>query len=547
MSRPSEEAEEFTQSLTESVGFSGEFSSRAFMNWHEVLEMLNSGIDFGSHTLNHVVLTQMEPARALTEIRDSRRELQEHLGCEVSAFSYPWGIASALTRQAVVESGYSCAVGTRPGGLAKTTDDRWLLPRIAISNSVVADNGQFSPDKALVSCVKSVLVANSKRLVQRTSKQEKENQRIKVAFVIDQISEWEGGTERQLKGLIELLDRRYFDPELFFIFRSPELPTETLPCAARWICPDADLRGSFYTRLFRLARALRKFGPDIVQTFFIEGIFAGTIAGRLAGVPAVVVSRRNSGHWTKVRHRIAFRAITALASNWQSNSRAGWDHLNTVQKVPSRRIELLPNAVDLSRFTPPSETERCAARRRLGINGQARVFVSVAALTAVKDFHTLLSAASRIKTEMPTAQIIIVGDGPLREDLENYSEQLDLRGMIRFVGRQSDVRPYLAAADFAVLTSKSEGSSNSVLEYMAMGLPSVLSDIPPNRELASGLLFEPGNDADLADKLLSITKDAPLCSRLKREYLAVANQYSVERFTLRAQSYYSRLAAGFVY
>ena len=75
-----------------------------------------------------------------------------------------------------------------------------------------------------------------------------------------------------------------------------------------------------------------------------------------------------------------------------------------------------------------------------------------------------------------------------------------------------------------------------------MGLPSIVSDITPNRELVNGLFFAPGNAADLAEKLLLISKDATLRSNLRNEYLAAAAQYSLQKYTLRAQSYYSKLA-----
>lgn len=541
MTRPTEEAEEFTHALMEGAGSSSSVQGRAFLNWQEVREMRDSGVTFGSHTLNHVLLTQLEPSRAAAEIRDSRRELREHLDQDVPAFSYPWGAASPIARQAVIESGYRFAVATAPGGLASERDDQWFLPRIAMSDPVIKNGNGFEPEVALVSCLKSVVLARSKRLMRPAIRKEKE--RIKIAFVLDQISEWEGGTERQLRTLIQLLDRRYFEPELFFIFQDPNLPNETLPCAARWICPDTTRQGTFYGRLFRLARELRKFRPDVVQTFFIEGIIAGTVASRLAGVPAVVVSRRNAGHWTKRKHRVALRGIACLAHKWQSNSRAGWEHLSRIEKVRPSLIELLPNGIDLKEFTPPTEKEKRAAREYLHIDAEGPVFVSVAALVPVKDFGTLIDAMKRIEAELPAAQLLIVGDGPLRKELEQHSERLGLGHTIRFVGRQPEVRRYLAAADVGILTSKSEGSSNSVLEYMAMELPSVVSDIAPNRELVSGLFFEPGNASDLAAKLLAITRDQDLRSRLKREYSAAASQYSLERFALRAQSYYAKLAA----
>ena len=93
MTRPSQEAEEFVQCLCESVGLSEASTDRAFLDWNEVRAMHNSGISFGSHTLNHSLLTVIPPGQLLPEICDSKRELQERLGTDISSFSYPWGAA----------------------------------------------------------------------------------------------------------------------------------------------------------------------------------------------------------------------------------------------------------------------------------------------------------------------------------------------------------------------------------------------------------------------------------------------------------------------
>jgi glycosyltransferase involved in cell wall biosynthesis len=120
---------------------------------------------------------------------------------------------------------------------------------------------------------------------------------------------------------------------------------------------------------------------------------------------------------------------------------------------------------------------------------------------------------------------------------------LGLTANARLAGAQSDVRPYLAAADIGLLTSRSEGSSNSLLEYMAMGLPSVVSDLPANRDLVSGVFFEPGNARDLAEKILGLWRDPDMRARMQAEYRSRAMEYGVEPFVRRAQSYYVMLAA----
>jgi L-malate glycosyltransferase len=537
LTRPSQEAEEFVDRLVEAAGLPAAHGGRAFLDWDEVRKMQGMGISFGSHTVNHRLLTQMEPASAATEIRQSREELTAHLKEAVPGFAYPWGAACGFTRNEVRQAGYDFALTTRPG-LVKEDMDAWMLPRIAISNSTLQCGSQtFAPGKTQLWCAKNALQPVA-------PKSAKNGKRIKIAFVIDTITEWEGGTERQLHALIHMLDRTRFQPELCFLLPTGELPPETLPCRTQWICRDkTDQRSSIVVRLFRLTRMLRQMRPQIVQTFFNEGIFLGILAARLSGVPRVVGSARNAGHWKKARHRIAFRSVAGLAHHWQCNSRALWEYVKRTEGVVPERIEILPNAIDLSRFVPATPEERLAMRKKLGLSEHGPVFVSVAALTPVKEHSILLAAAKLIEAQFPLAQYLLVGEGPLETELQQQAERLGLTRAIRFLGRQADVRPYLAAADFGVLTSRSEGSSNSILEYMAMGLPSIVSDIAANRELVSGLLFAPGDVAGLAQGLLRLTRDTAFCAELREEYSRTASEFSMEKFVLRTQDFYSRLAA----
>src|SRR5262249_7609443 len=95
----------------------------------------------------------------------------------------------------------------------------------------------------------------------------------------------------------------------------------------------------------------------------------------------------------------------------------------------------------------------------------------------------------------------LVGDGPQRQDLENFANQLHLSEIVKLIKRQSDVRPFLATADIKMLTSQNKKSSNSVLEYISINLPSIVSNIPANRKLLNEVLFQPGNPTNLTEKL----------------------------------------------
>jgi glycosyltransferase involved in cell wall biosynthesis len=288
---------------------------------------------------------------------------------------------------------------------------------------------------------------------------------------------------------------------------------------------------------------IREERPDIVQTFFTEGLLAGTPAARLAGVRQVVGSVRNAGYWKKSRHRLLMSVVKHFAHRWQTNSRALWEHQTQVEGVAPARVEILPNGADLGRLQRPTPEEISRVRHELGLHEDGPICVSVANLTTIKDFPTLIQAGEVLRKTIPRIQFVIVGDGPMRGQLEEQAMQAGLNQTVKFAGRQSEVRPYLAAADFGILTSRSEGSSNSVLEYMAMGLPAVVSDIAPNRELVDGVFFKPGAARELADQIERLWHDAPERSAMSARNQTAAAQFALERFAMRAQSYYTRLAS----
>jgi glycosyltransferase involved in cell wall biosynthesis len=502
--------------------------------------MQAADISFGSHTLNHTLLANAPPKVGESEIRDSRAELEGQINERVIGFAYPWGAVGPGSIGQLRECGYKFAVTTKPG-VVKSGSHPHLLPRLAVSDSVLASGARnLDRGKTRLYFTKQVLAGSSKRFARKANKNG--NKRIKILFVLDVITEWEGGTERQLRLLIRSLDPKYFEPKLCFLFGAPELPDESLPCPLRVVSRTSG-RISAFRRLLKLTRLLKQERPDIVQCFFVEGLVAGILAARLAGVPQVIGSVRNTGYWRKLSHCLMIRAITPMANCWQTNSRALWNFQNTVEAVPGTKIEILPNGIDTSKFTPLTPEQRQQARLGLGLSESGPICVSVANLAAVKDLETLIRSAVHLREKLPSIQFLLVGDGPQRKDLENLAIRLGLSEIVRFVGRQSDVHPFLAAADIGVLTSRSEGSSNSVLEYMAMGLPSIVSDIPANRELLNKVLFQPGNPAELAEKIYRLWQDLSLRACLSKEYREIAAEYSIEKFTVRAQSYYSRMAS----
>jgi len=197
-----------------------------------------------------------------------------------------------------------------------------------------------------------------------------------------------------------------------------------------------------------------------------------------------------------------------------------------IRFAPEQKVLTIYNGIASSDFGdyPPE-----VSREPLGIALEDHVVGTVARLIPGKGIHTLLEATSLIAKIMPRFHLVIVGDGPERSKLEQYSRGLGLEGKVKFLGWRTDVPALMGGWDCFVLPSLSEGFNLSVLEAMASRLPVVVSDLPALREAVvpgrGGLLVLPGNAPELAAALLQILK-SPERARAMGEY----NRQRVETY-----------------
>ena len=162
------------------------------------------------------------------------------------------------------------------------------------------------------------------------------------------------------------------------------------------------------------------------------------------------------------------------------------------------RVRHIPNAVDTERYQPgPRNSD---LRRQLGVDGK-RVGVFVGRLTREKALGFFLEGWARVFRSTGVAALLVVGDGELLDSLKQGARALGIGDQVLFLGSSPDVRPYLQAADFAVLPSSSEGLSNALLEAMAAGVPVVGSRISGTEDFVvpgeNGWLFDSQDPGDL--------------------------------------------------
>jgi glycosyltransferase involved in cell wall biosynthesis len=216
-------------------------------------------------------------------------------------------------------------------------------------------------------------------------------------------------------------------------------------------------------------------------------------------------------------YRFAEDRLTRFAEVAVANSQSG-AHFLASRGIAAEKTRVIYNGVNSERVTT-NEAELAALRASLGIPAAAPVVGIVASLTAPKDYPTFLRSARIVLDSLPSARFLIVGDGPLRRELEATAAQLGLADSVLFAGHQMRVAPFIGSFDVAVLSSCDyEGCSNYLLEAMGLGRPVVATDIGGNRELVhhgeTGLLVPPRDPAALAAAVLTLLDDRAMVSRL---------------------------------
>jgi glycosyltransferase involved in cell wall biosynthesis len=178
-------------------------------------------------------------------------------------------------------------------------------------------------------------------------------------------------------------------------------------------------------------------------------------------------------------------------------------------RFAGERLQVIHNGIDPGRL--PTPDERAAARRHLGLDGSRFVAMTVARLDPVKDLVGMLDAFARVRVHVPDAKLVVVGDGPERQRIEQRAAKADLKGSIVMTGYRADVRALLPAADLYASSSISEGVSITILEAMAAGLPVVATAVGGTPEVlrngAGGTLVPARAPEKLAAAILALAKD----------------------------------------
>jgi glycosyltransferase involved in cell wall biosynthesis len=337
---------------------------------------------------------------------------------------------------------------------------------------------------------------------------------IRVAHVIQNLNY--GGMERVLHNLARQLPPRGFEVHIVVLEYLGRF-SEGLEGAATLHEVPRMSRLSLI-RPGKLIDVLRRIGPDLVHSH--TGVwFKAARAARAAGVPIVL----HTEHGRPDPVPLADRWIDNLASRWTNATIAVSEPLAEVlrRQVVSNpgSVRVITNGVDTDRLRPPED--QTVLRASLGLPPSVPIIGSVGRLEPVKNYRLALHALALLGVGAGAPPVLVLaGDGSERPALEALSRELGLEGRVRLLGWRDDADRLYGAFDLFTLTSRSEGTSISLLESMSTGVCPVVTDVGGNasvlgRELAS--LLVPSDDARaLADAWRSLLNDPPRREALGR-------------------------------
>ena len=368
--------------------------------------------------------------------------------------------------------------------------------------------------------------------------------KIKIAYLIDTITCDTAGTEKQLLGIIERLDRKCFEPSLICLWKSPWMECNKLPCKVFTLGYKGFIKSNFPKIMKRFITTLHKEQFDIVQTFFEDSIFVGLLGKILSRKKSILLSSRrdiglgNSRPWYHALYRtilpVANRGFNGLIVNGENVK----EFVMGKEKVSDEKIKVIHNGVNipLSLEPEPALFKEVQSDFWIGI---------VANLSPVKRIDVLLHALSELKGV--DFHAVIIGDGSEKESLLRLSEDLGLVSRVHFIGAVKNVVAYLQGLDVGVLCSDREGFSNSVLEYMACSLPVVATSVGGNIELvddSNGFCVPSGDYEALAKALRELALNPDLRKAMGKQSLEkVKENYSWERSIRELEEYYKELLA----
>jgi glycosyltransferase involved in cell wall biosynthesis len=297
--------------------------------------------------------------------------------------------------------------------------------------------------------------------------------------------------------------------------------------------------------LYKLYRLIKRLSPHVVHTHLYHAGIWGRLVAKWAGVPVILTTEHGMNPW-KTRFQWL---LEGLLNPFTDKIIAVSEEIRQChmkrQGIPPVKIVTIPNGVNVECFTRLDSRDKTITQ--LGFDPSTFFVGSVARLARPKRLDELLLAARLVCNNAPHSHFLFIGDGPLRQELEDQASQLGLTpNSVTFLGSRADIPDLLQVLDIFVLSSETEGLPISLLEALAATRPVVATRVGGIPEIikdgVNGLLVSPHDPKGLAESIQELMRNEDLRRSLAVEgYRTVETSYSIKVIARKILALYELL------
>ncbi|WP_304343515.1 glycosyltransferase [Chryseobacterium koreense] len=345
---------------------------------------------------------------------------------------------------------------------------------------------------------------------------------MKLSIIINSLNI--GGAEKLVADSFPLIKEKIEETQLIVLKNSPSFIAKQLDQKGKHV--KFLYKGSLYNPflIFKLIPILRK--SEVVHFHLFPTLYWVVIASMFVRNKPKLIYTEHSTHNKrrdskifKFLDRLVYKRIDKIVSISKDVDTNIKDHLG---QTFESKVSLIHNGVDLQTITSATAYHKSD----LGFENPDILLLQVSSFRWQKDQATLIKALKSLPSDY---KLLLAGDGPLREEMENLVKELELTGRVQFLGNRPDIPNLLKTADIIVLSSKHEGLSLASIEGMASGKPFIGSDVPGLSEIVKdyGVLFPRGNSQQLAEKIEKLRNDKSYSGEVVEKCLARASQFDL--------------------
>jgi len=341
------------------------------------------------------------------------------------------------------------------------------------------------------------------------------DKKIKILFIYQDLDS--GGAEEVLSSTVRNINKHKYDVNICCL-GSKGIIGEELEYsgyAVRALNRHYGITSIFTT--FILYKLIRQIKPDIVHTSLFYANYHGRIAANFAGVRVIVSEEQNIYKW-KNKNPIFIlidKILSYVTDRIIACSCSVKDFTAKQEGIDPNKFIVIHNVFDMAKFNIDSDEKDI--RREMGFDKEVKVIGTIGRLCEQKGHKYLIAAMANIIKAIPDVKLVIVGEGPLEQDLKALTQKLSLLDKVIFMKKRRDISAILKTFDIFVLPSLWEGLSVVLLEAMYMSKTVIATDIPSNKEAMinneTGVLVQEKNSVLLADAVIAALNNKALMER----------------------------------